>query len=157
MARVVRFHKAGGPEVLRLEEVDLPLPGAGEVQIRVHALCLNRAKAMFRSGTYLYEPQFPARLGYEAAGTVEVVGEGVKDYKPGDAVSVVPSFSMNKYGVYGNVATVPDSALARHPASLSWTEAAAKEALLAETRLTVVVLSKPRPASVNVILAPLPA
>jgi len=125
MARVVRFHKAGGPEVLRLEDVDLPLPGAGEVQIRVHALGLNRAEAMFRSGRYLYEPQFPARLGYEAAGTVEVVGEGVKGYKPGDAVSVVPSFSMNKYGMYGNVATVPASALARHPASLSWTEAAA--------------------------------
>ena len=70
MPRVVRFHKTGGPEVLQLEEVDLPLPGAGELQIRVHALGLNRAEAMFRSGTYLEEPQLPARLGYEAAGTV---------------------------------------------------------------------------------------
>ena len=125
MARVVRFHKTGGPEVLQLEEIDLPLPSAGEVQIRVHALGLNRAEAMFRSGTYLEEPQLPARLGYEAAGTVEAIGEGVEGYKPGDAVSVVPSFSMNKYGMYGEVATVPGSALARHPASLSWTEAAA--------------------------------
>ena len=80
---------------------------------------------MFRSGTYLVEPQLPARLGYEAAGTVEAIGEGVEGYKPGDAVSVVPSFSMDKYGMYGEVATVPASALTRHPASLSWTEEAA--------------------------------
>jgi NADPH:quinone reductase-like Zn-dependent oxidoreductase len=125
MSRIVRFHQTGGPEVLQLEEMGVPPPQDGEVQIRIHALGLNRAESMFRRGQYLEQPQLPARLGYEAAGTVEMVGAGVKDYKPGDAVSLVPNFSQNRYGVYGEVANVPASALARHPASLSWTEAAA--------------------------------
>lgn len=125
MRRVVRFHKTGGPEVLQIEEIDLPKPGPGEVQIRIHALGLNRAEAMFRSGQYLEAPRLPARPGYEAAGTVAAVGEDVDCYKLGDVVSIVPSFSMNKYGVYGEMANVPASALARHPSTLSWAEAAA--------------------------------
>jgi NADPH:quinone reductase-like Zn-dependent oxidoreductase len=125
MARVVRFHQTGGPEVLKIEQADLPPPAPGEVRIAVKALGLNRAEAMFRSGHYLEEPKFPARLGYEAAGTVEAIGEGVQGIKIGDAVSTVPAFSLNQYGVYGEVATAPAFAVARHPASLSWVEAAA--------------------------------
>jgi NADPH:quinone reductase-like Zn-dependent oxidoreductase len=125
MTRVVRFHNTGGPEALQIEEIDLARPGPGEVQIRIHALGLNRAEAMFRSGQYLEAPQLPARLGYEAAGVIEAVGKNVDAYRPGDVVSVIPSFSMNKYGVYGEMANVPASALARHPSSLSWIEAAA--------------------------------
>lgn len=125
MTRVVRFHKIGGPDVLQIDDITLSPPGPGEVQLRVRALGLNRAEAMFRSGQYGEQPQLPARLGYEAAGTIEKLGQGVKGYLPGDAVSVVPSFSMNQYGLYGEVANVPASALARHPASLSWVDAAA--------------------------------
>ena len=77
MARVVRFHETGGPEVLQIEEIDVPPPGKGEVQIRIKALGLNRAESMFRSGQYLEDPKLPARLGYEAAGTVAAVGPGV--------------------------------------------------------------------------------
>ena len=125
MARVVRFHKTGGPEVLTIDQVDVPMPGPGEVRIAVKALGLNRAESMFRSGTYLEQPKFPARLGYEAAGTVEALGKGVQGLEVGDAVSTVPAFSMNQYGVYGDTAIVPAFAVAKHPASLSWTEAAA--------------------------------
>lgn len=125
MTRVVRFHKIGGPDVLQIDDITLSPPGPGEVQLRVRALGLNRAEAMFRSGQYGEQPQLPARLGYEAAGTIEKLGQGVEGYLPGDAVSVVPSFSMNQYGLYGEVANVPASALARHPASLSWVDAAA--------------------------------
>lgn len=125
MPRVVRFHQTGGPEVLQIETIDVPPPGAGEVRIAVKALGLNRAESMFRLGQYLEQPTFPARLGYEAAGTVEAVGPGVTGLKPGDAVSTVPAFSQNQYGVYGDVAIVPAAAVAKHPPSLSWTEAAA--------------------------------
>jgi len=125
MARIVRFHQTGGPEVLKIEQVDVPPPGPGEVRIAVKALGLNRAESMFRSGHYLEQPRFPARLGYEAAGTVEALGEGVKGLKVGDAVSTIPAFSQNQYGVYGDTATVPAFAVAKHPASLSWAEAAA--------------------------------
>ncbi|MGH2360732.1 MAG: zinc-dependent alcohol dehydrogenase family protein [bacterium] len=125
MARIVRFHQTGGPEVLKIEQVDVPPPGLGEVRIAVKALGLNRAEAMFRSGHYLEQPRFPARLGYEAAGTVEAFGEGVQGLKVGDAVSTIPAFSQNQYGVYGDTAIVPAFAVAKHPASLSWAEAAA--------------------------------
>ena len=125
MARVVRFHETGGPEVLKIEEVEVPPPGKGEVQIRIHALGLNRAESMFRSGQYLEEPKLPARLGYEAAGTVAAIGPGVQGFKVGDAVSTIPSFSLNDYGLYGDLANAPAHAVTHHPASLSWVEAAA--------------------------------
>ncbi|MGH8755324.1 MAG: zinc-dependent alcohol dehydrogenase family protein [Burkholderiales bacterium] len=105
--------------------MDAQPPGPGEVRIAVKALGLNRAEAMFRSGHYLEQPRFPARLGYEAAGTVEALGEGVQGLKVGDAVSTIPAFSQNQYGVYGDMAIVPAFAVAKHPASLSWAEAAA--------------------------------
>lgn len=125
MARVVRFHKVGGPEVLRIEELEVPPPGKGEVQIAVKALGLNRAESMFRSGQYLEDPKLPARLGYEAAGTVAAVGPDVKGFKVGDAVSTIPSFSLNQYGLYGDLANAPVHAVTHHPATLSWVEAAA--------------------------------
>jgi NADPH:quinone reductase-like Zn-dependent oxidoreductase len=125
MARVVRFHELGGPEVLRVENVEVPPPRAGEVQIGIKALGLNRAEAMFRRGQYLEEPRLPARLGYEAAGTVTALGPGVQGFKVGDAVSTIPSFSLNDYGLCGDLANAPAHAVTRHPTSLSWTEAAA--------------------------------
>ncbi|WP_435011271.1 zinc-dependent alcohol dehydrogenase family protein [Tundrisphaera lichenicola] len=125
MARVVRFHEIGGPEVLKIDEIDIAAPGPGEVQIRVKALGLNRAEAMFRSGQYLEEPKLPARLGYEASGTVEAIGPGVQGFQVGDAVSTIPSFSLNDYGLYGDLANAPVHAVIHHPASLSWEEASA--------------------------------
>jgi NADPH2:quinone reductase len=124
MARVVRFHKTGGPEVLQIDEIEVGAPGAGELRLRVHALGLNRAEAMFRSGQYLEPPVLPARLGYEAAGTVEAIGAGVTGFAIGDKVSVIPGFSMNQYGVYGDHAIVPAATTVKHPANLSWEQAA---------------------------------
>ena len=124
MARVVRFHATGGPEVLRIEEIELPPPGAGEIRIRNHALGLNRAEVMFREGQYLETPRLPSRIGYEAAGTVAAVGPGVEGFRIGDAVSTIPSFGMSDYGVYGDHCTVPVHAVAHHPSSLSWSQAA---------------------------------
>ena len=74
MSRIVRFHETGGPEVLKVEDVPVPAPKSGEVQIRVKAMGLNRAEVMFRTGQYVTQPIFPAILGYEAAGTVEAKG-----------------------------------------------------------------------------------
>jgi NADPH:quinone reductase-like Zn-dependent oxidoreductase len=125
MAKVVRFHKTGGPEVLRIEEVEVPPPRKGEVQIRIRALGLNRAEVMFRTGRYISAPRFPARPGYEAAGTVAAIGAGVSGFKIGDPVSVIPGFDLNEYGLYGDLANAPAGLVAHHPPSLSWVEAAA--------------------------------
>src|SRR5690348_275958 len=125
MAKVVRFHQTGGPEVLKVEQLDVPPPGPADVQIKIKAIGLNRAESMFRSGQYLEDPKLPARLGYEAAGTVAAVGSQVRDFKVGDAVSVIPAFSLNEYGLYADLANAPAHAVVHHPASLSWEEAAA--------------------------------
>jgi NADPH:quinone reductase-like Zn-dependent oxidoreductase len=125
MARVVRFHQIGGPEVLSIEEVEVPAPGPGEVRIRVKALGLNRSEAMMRSGKYLETAVFPAGLGFEAAGLVDAIGEGVADFEPGDVVSVVPPLSQLRWPAYGELATFPVAHVVKHPAALGFEAAAA--------------------------------
>ncbi len=124
MTKVVRFHEFGGPEVLRFESLEAGEPGAGEVRVRIEAIGLNRAEAAFRSGRYIEKAQLPARLGYEAAGVVEALGEGVKGFSVGEPICVMPAFSMNKYGVYAERAIVPASALLPRPAGLGVQESA---------------------------------
>jgi NADPH:quinone reductase-like Zn-dependent oxidoreductase len=116
MARQVQFDQLGGPEVLTLRVVELPPPAAGEVLIRVEAIGLNRAEVMFREGSYFLQPSFPSTLGYEAAGTVEALGEGVTNLAVGDPVGVAPAFSMNDYGTYGDFVIVPAAAVVPRPA-----------------------------------------
>ncbi len=124
MPRIVRFHRLGGPEVLQFDELDPGAPGPGEVRISVRVLGLNRAESMFRRGVYPEVAELPAKLGYEAAGEVEAIGDGVTGVVPGDVVSTIPAFSMNRYGVYGDVAIVPAPGVVKHPPSLSLAEAA---------------------------------
>ena len=116
MAKTVRFSELGGPEVLRLEELPVREPGPGEVLLRVDAIGLNRAEALFRAGRYIEQPRaLPSGLGYEGAGTVEAVGPDAGGYEAGDAVSVIPSFSQNDYPLYAERAVVPARALVRRP------------------------------------------
>ncbi|TDI67774.1 MAG: NADPH:quinone reductase [Bacteroidetes bacterium] len=125
MPKIVRFHETGGADVLKVEDLPLIEPGEGEVRLKVEAIGLNRAEVMFREGQYLDNPEFPSRLGYEAVGIVDAVGSGVNGLQIGDRVSTIPSFSMGKYGVYGESAIVPDFAVARYPDNLSPVEGAA--------------------------------
>ncbi|MFN4173898.1 MAG: zinc-dependent alcohol dehydrogenase family protein [Parachlamydiaceae bacterium] len=125
MTRTYRFHKAGGPEVLQIDNIDIPAPGMGEVQFDVKAIGLNRAEVMFRLGKYLVQPQFPSKIGYEASGIVTAVGQGVKDIKPGDKISVSPIPDMAKYGVYGEKVVVPAYSVIKNPSTLSFEEGAA--------------------------------
>jgi NADPH:quinone reductase-like Zn-dependent oxidoreductase len=125
MARVVRFHQHGGPEVLRIEIVDVAPPARGEVQIRVKALGLNRAEALLRRGTYIETATFPSGLGLEAAGIVEAVGEDVAGFAPGDAVSIVPPLSMVRWPAYAELATFPADLVVKHPPELCFETAAA--------------------------------
>ncbi|MGP3915544.1 zinc-dependent alcohol dehydrogenase family protein [Nonomuraea sp. 10N515B] len=126
MVKTVRFHELGGPDVLRLEDVEVGEPGPGEVVIRVDAIGLNRAEVLFRGGHYI-EPvkEFPARLGTEAAGVVEAVGADVAGLEAGQPVSVVPAFSMNDYGVYAERAIVPAAAVLHRPDGVGAVEGAA--------------------------------
>jgi NADPH:quinone reductase len=120
MVKIVRFHQFGDADVLQLDELPIAHPGKGEVRLKVEAIGLNRAEVMFRQGAYLEEPDnFPSTLGYEAAGVIDAVGEGVTEFKLGDRVSTIPGFSMKNYGVYGESAIVPVAMVAKYPEKLS--------------------------------------
>ena len=125
MPRIVRFHKAGAAHVLKLEDLPLIEPGEGEVRIKVEAIGLNRAEVMFRQGQYLEAPEYPSKIGYEASGIIDAVGPGTKGIQIGDRVSTIPSFSIGKYGVYGESAIVPAYSVAEYPDTLSAVEGAA--------------------------------
>src|SRR5262245_21346965 len=118
-ARIVRFHKLGGPEVIQIDELPLPEPGKGEVRLKVEAIGLNRAEVMFRAGQYLEAAKLPAKNGWEAAGVVDAVGPDVDKSWVGRRVSTIPAFSLNQYGVYGDTAIVPVHAIAEYPPKLS--------------------------------------
>lgn len=124
MARVVRFHAAGGPETLRVDQLELGAPGEGDVRIRVGAIGLNRVEAMFRSGV-MGLPALPSTLGYEAAGVIEAVGPGVAGRKVGDRVATLPGLSMETYGTYADTIFYPADRLIRLPAEMNLEEAAA--------------------------------
>lgn len=125
MARAIVFHRHGGPEVLQIEEIDIPEPGFGEVRICVKALGLNRAETLIRTGAYIETPTLPARLGLEASGIVDAVGAGVGGFSPGDAVSVIPPISMITYPTHGEFAVLPANHVVKNPVNLGWREAAA--------------------------------
>jgi NADPH2:quinone reductase len=84
LVKAIRVHATGGPEVLRLEEVPVPVPGAGQIVIRVEAAGVNFVDVYHRKG--LYPVALPFTLGREAAGVVERVGGGVATCRPGDRV-----------------------------------------------------------------------
>jgi NADPH:quinone reductase-like Zn-dependent oxidoreductase len=125
MPKIVRFHQIGGPENLKLEDAPSAQPGKGEVKLRVQAAGLNRAEAMYFRGFYFEQPQLPSRIGYEVAGVVDAVGEGVDKSWVGKRVATVPGFSQNRYGTLGEEAIVPANVLGEYPAKLSAAEGAA--------------------------------
>ena len=124
MAKVVRVHELGGPEVLRIENLEVRAPGPGEVRLRVEAIGLNRAEAMFRSGDYPQKPTLPTLIGYEGVGIVQAVGPGVQGFAVGDRVCVVPSYRQGEYGMCAEETVVPARCLLHAPPGLSPAEAA---------------------------------
>ena len=118
MVQVVRIHETGGPEKLRVEDVDLASPGPGEIQIRQTAIGLNFIDIYQRSG--LYPVELPMVLGMEGAGVVEELGEGVSDLKPGERVA----YPM-QMGGYAQVRNIPADRVIRIPDNIDDRTAAA--------------------------------
>jgi len=124
MSKVVRIHEQGAPEVLRIEDLEVGAPGAGELRLRIEAIGLNRSEAAFRAGLYPVKPRFPTLMGYEACGIVEALGDGVNDFKPGERVCVLPTYRLGEYGVYADAAIVPARSVLAAPPGLTPIEAA---------------------------------
>ena len=121
MAKAVRFHATGGPEVLRYEDVEVGDPGPGEIRLRHEAVGLNFADTYFRSG--LYPVALPAGMGVEAAGVVEAVGEGVTNVVPGDRVTYTGF--INTLGAYSTERLCPAAPLIKLPDGITCETAAA--------------------------------
>ena len=124
MAKIVRFHKPGDASVLQIEDVPPIEPSPAEVRIKVKAFALNRAEVYFREDQYIHPPLLPSRIGYDAAGVIDAVGEGVYGVKVGDYVATYPAFNQGDYGVYGEWAIVPAHAVIKYPTHLAPEEAA---------------------------------
>ncbi|MFO1311414.1 MAG: quinone oxidoreductase [Burkholderiales bacterium] len=121
MAHAIRMHEAGGPDVLRWEEVDVGAPGPGQVRLRHVAAGLNFADTYFRTG--LYRVPLPSGIGVEAAGIVEAVGEGVTNVAPGDRVTYTGF--VNTLGAYSTERVIPAAPLIKLPPGISCETAAA--------------------------------
>lgn len=121
MAKVVRFHETGGPQVLRLESMEIGSPGAGEVRLRHVAVGLNYADTYFRNGTYPIP--LPNGIGVEAAGVVEQVGEGVSNVQVGDHVTYTGF--LNTLGAYSTERIISAAPLIKLPSSIACETAAA--------------------------------
>jgi NADPH:quinone reductase-like Zn-dependent oxidoreductase len=124
MSTVVRIHQHGGPEELRLEELEIGEPGQGEVRLKMEAIGLNRAEAAYRAGQYPVPARLPSLIGYEGVGVIEAQGTGVEGFAIGERVCVLPNFPLGEYGIYGERAIVPARSLIRIPPGLSTIEAA---------------------------------
>jgi len=118
MIKAVRVHKVGAPEVMRIEEIELPAPKPGEVLVRNHAIGLNYIDVYFRSGHYA--APLPFIPGNEAAGEVVEVGKGAKKFKPGDRVAY-----LEHLGCYAEARLVDVSRLIALPKAISFETGAA--------------------------------
>ena len=119
----------GAPDVVRIEDVEMPTPGEGEILVRVHAASVNRADldgvqprpAFVRLFIGLRAPR-NQRVGIDVAGTVEAVGPGVTRFKPGDAVFA--DLFGRSFGAFAEYTVAPESAFGPMPVGMSFEEAA---------------------------------
>ncbi len=120
MVAAVRVHKAGGPDVLTFEEIDVPAPGQDQIKIKQHACGVNFIDTYFRMGMYPSPVGLPFVAGNEGAGEVTAVGPGVTDVKIGDRVAyVVP------LGGYSAERLLPAERAVKLPDNISYEQAAA--------------------------------
>lgn len=117
MSKAIRIHEHGGPEVLKLEDIDVPAPGPEEVQVRQTAIGVNYIDVYDRTG--LYPQKLPAVLGREAAGVVVARGKKVRDVRVGDRVAYVQA------GSYCELHNVPAAQAVKVPKGVSDEQAAA--------------------------------
>ncbi|MCF5429449.1 zinc-dependent alcohol dehydrogenase family protein, partial [Pseudomonas syringae] len=119
MSRTIRFHQFGPAEVLKVEEHPVASPVTGEVQVRVQAIGVSWYDVLWRQNLAATHARLPAGLGYEMAGVVTALGDGVDDLQVGDKVASFPAADANQHPVYGESIVMPRRALTRYPDALT--------------------------------------
>lgn len=122
--KAIRAHSFGGPEVLRLDEIDDPVPGPGEVVIDVRAAGVNPADTYMRNGTYAIVPELPYVPGGDAAGIISAIGPDVVGYAIGDRVFAGTAQSFDFTGCYAEKLKRKAAEIGALPDSVSFAEAA---------------------------------
>lgn len=116
--RAVRYHEAGDPEVLRIEEVPRPAPEPGEILVNVHAAGVNPVDAKYRAGGH---ERMPKTTGSDFAGVVADIGDNVQEYEHGDRVFGTGFYSARfQQGSFAEYVTVPVDVVASLPPSISF-------------------------------------
>jgi NADPH:quinone reductase len=123
--KAIRVHKTGGPEVLQLDEVPDPVPGAGQVLVEIKAAGVNPADTYVRSGNYAIVPPLPYTPGGDAAGIVKATGAGVRGVAVGDRVYISATQSQKPVGTYAELAVCDAAGAHPLPAHLSFAQGAA--------------------------------
>ena len=123
--KAIRVHAFGGPEMLRLEQVDDPIPGPGEVVIDVRAAGVNPADTYMRNGTYAIVPELPYIPGGDAGGVVSAIGAGVNALSAGDRVFAGTALSFDLTGCYAEKVKRKAGEVLPLPADISFAAAAA--------------------------------
>ncbi len=124
--KAIRINEFGGPEVMKLEDIERPVPAADEILVKVFASGINPVDWVVRNGGNDFLRSFltlPMTIGWDAAGIVEETGSEVKDFKKGDAVYGVPNFPGTN-GSYAEYCPGNASQFAKKPKSISFNEAA---------------------------------
>ncbi len=119
MSKAIRIEQTGGPEVMKLVDVEVGAPGPGQVQIKQKACGLNYIDVYFRTG--LYPQPLPAGVGQEGAGVISAVGEGVSNFKVGDRVA----YAGGPQGSYAEVRNITAAPLVKLPKNIEFDTAAA--------------------------------
>ena len=102
--KAIRVHQFGPPEVLQLETLPEPMPGAGQVLVRVKAAGVNPVDTYIRAGTYGTLPALPFIPGSDAAGVIEAVGDQVPEWRVGDRVYIGGTVAGRAHGAYAELA-----------------------------------------------------
>lgn len=118
--RIAVQDRFGGPDVIHIVTRDRPLPGPGEVLVRVHAASVNAGECKVRAGRAPELGSPPLTLGSDLSGTVEALGPGVDDFAPGDEV-----YGAHFIGTYADFVVIPASSLAGKPRNVDHVHAAA--------------------------------
>ena len=141
--RAIRVAQFGEPEVLKLEEVPLPTPAAGQVLVHVRAVGVNPYETYMRAGTYPIKPQLPYTPGSDAAGVVESVGPGVTKVKAGDRVYTV----QIPFGAYAEYALAQENQVEPLPEEITFAQARESGFPTAPPTTRCFIPRKPAPAN----------
>ena len=123
MNKVARLNEFAGPNAISITHEEIPVPGGGEVLVKMKTAGLNHVEKMIMYGHFPIKPELSANIGYEGAGIIEELGAGVDGFQKGEEVCIIPNMPFDKYGVIGNYSVVPSTSIVAKPSKINWQEA----------------------------------